>query len=138
MLMCVRVDYSTRRRALVAAAALLITPAVATAPVAIADSTDDAFLAKVKAKGIGSDKGDSGLIADARWVCAQYAQGYGIIDVSHAIFANHSDDQKPGFDLYQGADSISGGFISGDNAGYFVFAGHDAYCPKSPGGNKSY
>lgn len=126
------------RRLLIVAAALFIT-ALATAPAPLADSTDDAFLAKVKAKGIGSDKGDAGLIADAHWVCSQYAQGYGMIEVSHAIFANHTDDQKPGFDLYQGADSIKGTFISGANAADFVGEARDAYCPKTPfDGTKTY
>jgi hypothetical protein len=101
-------------------------------------STDDAFLAKVHSKGIHSDNGDSGLVADAHWVCGEYAKGYGSIEVSYRIFSNHSDDKTPGFDLYQGSDPTSGTFLSGDNAGYFVYAAHDAYCPNAPGGTRQY
>ena len=95
-------------------AATVATLALLGAGIAHGDATDDAFLIKVKAKDIHSDKGDAGLIADAHWVCAALRKpgNGGIIEVAHSIFTNHSDDTNPGFDLYSGPDAYrEGAFV---------------------------
>lgn len=49
------------------------------------------------AKGIGSDNGDSGLVADAHGVCTALTKGHtGIIDVAYSIFTAPSSGDDNG------------------------------------------
>ncbi|ORB70138.1 DUF732 domain-containing protein [Mycobacterium scrofulaceum] len=98
---------------LLLATGLALIGLLAAVPIAHADTTDDAFVAKLKAQGIGDKLSPTHEIEAGHFVCVKLDNGATPMDVMEDVMKSSG---LPEF-----------------HSGYFVGASIDAYCPRHKG-----